>query len=391
MKKYTLFFLFLLGFFSTSQISFGATPAYDNSGSKSCGASSSCTQAFTTTGSDILVYVSITTSGSFVGTLNTLTYGGDAMTIVNTNNYAVAGLGKMFSAYIVGAKSGANNIVATFSGSTNIYMTFISYTGAKVYDTASESKNEGSVTVFSPSLTTTKDKCLVIGGTWTSGSDPSASTSTVRRFLWSSYAMGFFDNNSSKTPAGLVTLNATTGVGNVWGTQNISVCESQPIPIPVLTSSDPTFGLTNSDLTLSIVGENFTPNTKSALRLENGFGTIGTTTLQTTVNSSTSITSFVTSTVLTMSQFSLLSLTDVSGNATNTISFQVRDVLSSSSDDMINLTTSTLSEYTEKCETVNGVTGCYRPLDVYNSLLIDFAIVFVIIIIGIVAFKKFSK
>jgi len=151
----------LLALFLFPSISYGAI-AFDSESSSGSQTSSSATWSHTVSGSDTILFVSGMVRPA--GTVSSITYNGDAMTLVNaTDNYLNSDVVYLY--YLVNPDAGTHNIVATLSGSYLNVWESASYTG--VLQTApvtsySSDRGDGSSNNFTITASTTVANSWVI-------------------------------------------------------------------------------------------------------------------------------------------------------------------------------------------------------------------------------------
>ena len=193
--------------------------------SKYAAASTSLTWAHDTTNVDFLV---VNASCSLTGSPTlSATYNGVAMTKHPDAPKYNSGTGTqyMFYAFIASGDRGNNNIVVSCSGTKNIYGNSAGYSGVVEFDTSGYLLDEVGNTTFNISLTSVKDRCWHIACIDNENTEPTAGTRTTRRTSGGD-AKSIMDSNSIKSPAGSVTLQATTGSSIKWNGFIISVTDT---------------------------------------------------------------------------------------------------------------------------------------------------------------------
>ncbi len=170
-----------------------------------------------------------TTSDNVTG----ITYGGVAMTRINTvtrNNVTVDDPARNYLYYLVNPSTGANNVVISSSGSVGFSSLSASYTGASqtgVPDASNTNAHTGADVSDSitTSVTTNADNCWAICTIDNNSSNSvTANGGTTLRCGTASYTMG--DNNAAKTPAGSVSLGASAFTASA----NSSACMASFAP-----------------------------------------------------------------------------------------------------------------------------------------------------------------
>lgn len=167
--------------------------AYVN-GANSSTTATSLTYAVDCTGANILLVGFILSSG----TPSTVTYNGVSMTQATSTSTT-------YVYYLVSPASGSNNVVITPSGSTTINSCAVCYSGAETTGQPDATNSASSLVIGSVSVnvTTVADNCWVaaFGSCSTVETLTRVSSGATRQ---SRSGAIFFDNNTSKTPAGSV-------------------------------------------------------------------------------------------------------------------------------------------------------------------------------------------
>lgn len=188
--------------------------AYDNSSySQASGEATTFSLNHTASGSNLIAFVGVNSNDA---TITGVTYGGVAMTLVNS----VSSLNSSLKLYCLhGVTAGSSSVVVSSSVSTYMRLTVVTYSGAKQSSTVDNSGTQSSTgggSEFSQSLTTVADNCYV--GLFCFLDGPryivAGSGTTVRT---TNNFGNFADSNSQITPAGSKTLNIIANGGNYWG------------------------------------------------------------------------------------------------------------------------------------------------------------------------------
>jgi hypothetical protein len=201
--------------------------AYDNSGqTNSASGSGTITISYTVTGSNtFLVIRCYTDSGS--DHISGITYAGVTMTehakqTLSSGNY-------VYTYVLLGATTGANDIVITRSGTTAVLSTYSSYTGvlqsgfpdATVSDTGTTTGN------ITKSITTVLNNCWVISTYCAAEADSpitAGSGNTLRQSLVSGAISAILDSNGPVAPAGnFDSIINKDAAGVRWGRNNFSI------------------------------------------------------------------------------------------------------------------------------------------------------------------------
>lgn len=181
------------------------------------GSGSSVTYSHTCSGSDRILFVSAFAPYPGTGSTTGVTYGGVAMTKVDSNKPQANWDFSLW--YLVNPASGANNVVCTSSGSvsgTNYNSLAVSYTGAsQTGQPDGSAKANGASTTLNQSVTTTADNSWVVGAAISGAGAPTASTGVTSRGNIGFCRIG--DSNAPKTPAGSYSMTYTTGSADNWG------------------------------------------------------------------------------------------------------------------------------------------------------------------------------
>lgn len=171
------------------------------------------TQSFTNTaGNFVLVCFTLSAGDTATG----VTYGGQSMTqwskIFHTTNNA-----ELYIYALPAAPTGSNNIVVTFTGgSKSLRVLALSYSGVlnSITPDAVNTGTPANGVSMAGTVTTVTDNCWVVLFPYGNNSI-SATSGCVPRSSASNPAT--FDNNSSKSPAGLVTETVNTGgTSSAW-------------------------------------------------------------------------------------------------------------------------------------------------------------------------------
>ncbi len=190
--------------------------AFDAASTGTAGTSTSITVAHTCTGSDRILFVGIATFDSGGGQqVSGVTYNGVAMTQIGTRR--VAGNLDNTLWYLIAPATGTNNIVASYASQAEVYLVAASYTGAKQtgQPDATAGNSGQSASAITAVVTTIADNCWVVMSATCNSLGLAAGASTTSRTEASpNDAIGFYDNNAAKTPAGAVTLTATGNATN---------------------------------------------------------------------------------------------------------------------------------------------------------------------------------
>ncbi len=173
--------------------------------------STSITVSHTCTGNNLILFVGVGTFDSSAGQkVSGVTYNGVAMTQIGTRR--VAGSLDNTLWYLINPATGTHDIVASYASQNECYLVAASYTGAKqTGQPDATAGNAGqSSTAITAVVTTVADNCwVVMSATCNSLGLAAGASTTMRVSATPNDAIGFFDNNAAKTPAGAVTLTAT--------------------------------------------------------------------------------------------------------------------------------------------------------------------------------------
>lgn len=181
--------------------------AYDNASGSSTGSASSLTYSHTCSGSNRILFVFVCRFNT--QTISSVTYGGVTCTFIAEST--VAGSEPVAVYYLVAPATGANNVVITLSGASFIFASSSSYTGAKQTGQPDGSATgKATSTSHAISVTTTADNCWGVAAYRAEGDGAtSAGAGTTLRYNIAGGTQ-LYDSNGPKTPAGSLTLTATS-------------------------------------------------------------------------------------------------------------------------------------------------------------------------------------
>lgn len=175
--------------------------SFDRATESGGGVGSSATFSHTTSGTNRMLFVGLSINTS--RTVSSVTYGGVAMTKINTQS---SGGITCELWYLINPTVGANNVVATFSGSGTYDVIAASYAGVRQSNQPDgQSANNTSGTSIANTITSTRDLCWHCAYACGSGATSAGASTTERS--GSGFSYGFFDSNAAITPAGSNTLN----------------------------------------------------------------------------------------------------------------------------------------------------------------------------------------
>ena len=184
--------------------------AFDNSLARTNG-TTSVTVAFTITGTDTAIVVTV----EHTGTISSVTYAGTNLTKVGTVA-AHGGIGEALTSWIlVGTSTGSNNIIATCSAGADVNVMAVSYTGVNsgggtggsdASNTASLDNVSGNQTL---ATTTASDNAWIVLGVRSEQAASVVTNVTYRQSTADVATIG--DTNAAITPAGSTnqTINTT--------------------------------------------------------------------------------------------------------------------------------------------------------------------------------------
>lgn len=176
------------------------------------------TQAHTTAGDDRYIFFHLYVGTS--ATPSTITYGGVALSLIQTFAMTGAAAGQYIRTYgLVNPASGSNNAVVTFGTSPGFYVSIVSYTGVDQTNPIDTSGNNGTspTTSLTTTLTTTADNCWLVGYAYMNGSLAAGANTTLRGGSVSGVLQAM-DTNAAQTPPGnhsLTTTGANAFAGHV--------------------------------------------------------------------------------------------------------------------------------------------------------------------------------
>lgn len=177
--------------------------AYDNASGSSTGSASSLTYSHTNAGNIIIPFV----CRGNTRTISSVTYAGVSCTFVVEST--VAGSQPVAAYYLLAPAAGANNVVVTLSGATFMFSSCASYTGAKQSGQPDGSASgKANSTSHAISVTTTADNCWGVAAYRAEGNGITAAGAGTT--LRNNSGIQLYDSNGPKTPAGSLTLTATS-------------------------------------------------------------------------------------------------------------------------------------------------------------------------------------
>lgn len=182
------------------------------------------TYSHTCSGNNRILFVSIVVYGGDTDRINSVTYGGVAMTeLIQVQGNLGGTIHHLY--YLVAPASGANNVIINASTSISVDTHAASYTGVRQTSPVPTFDGfntiGGSASIITLDLTTTEANCWLVGGGWENlGSTITGGTGTTVRHAGSSTAWG---DSGGVVPIGAQTLNfnmggvedQSTGVGAV--------------------------------------------------------------------------------------------------------------------------------------------------------------------------------
>lgn len=181
-----------------------STIDFDNAVDLGNSSSGSLTTAFTTTGSNRMLFVG-GWGGTGASNWTGVTYNGVAMTKVGERQ--VSGDRWVYLYMLAAPASGSHNIVISESGVAGIDAWAASYTGANQVSTPDASAvANATATNTSASVTTIANNCWTIMSYKQAGAGGTAGSGTVQRINTANGSQ-IYDSNSATTPAGVSTLN----------------------------------------------------------------------------------------------------------------------------------------------------------------------------------------
>ncbi len=164
----------------------------------------STTHAHTTSGSDRAILVGVNNDSSEA--TDTVTYAAVSLTEQAENIITSSTTQKISLWHLLGAATGANNVVASYSGTCNPSLGAISYTGVlgSIPDASNNDNQCQTCDSLSTAVTTVDDNCLVVLIARSDGA-MSAGAGTTERTA-DATAFDFYEGDALVTPAGSDTL-----------------------------------------------------------------------------------------------------------------------------------------------------------------------------------------
>lgn len=190
--------------------------AYSSSASSQNSGSTSLTYALNNaSGNFLLVGVADNTATST--NVTGVTYGGVAMTLITSILKSASNPFYIHLYYLARPLLGSNNVVVSrTSGSGDLYSIASSYSGVfyNVIDAYNTTTRDGAGSTFTETITSILDNCWAASIVFNDYGGLSANTGSERQVL--SGAVGFYDTNTPKTPAGSISLvqNNTSNAAN---------------------------------------------------------------------------------------------------------------------------------------------------------------------------------
>lgn len=183
--------------------------AFDTSKDLGTTSTAALTSSYTTTGSNITLYVTVLVS-PISDTITSVTFNGVGLTQVD--KFSATGLGFIYQYILTNAPATTANIVVTSSVATFIGALASSYTGTSASQPAGHSVNNqaSSTSSFSPSVLTTSDNSWLVTGVYNAATAVSAGSVATLRQTDAGVGSGLLDSNAAKSPTGTYTLQATT-------------------------------------------------------------------------------------------------------------------------------------------------------------------------------------
>lgn len=186
--------------------------AFDTANSQYTGSGTTNTISMTLGASaDILIAFAMGVGRNVTG----ITWNGVAMTQFATVTSS-AGDFRSYGFYLLAPATGTHNLISTISSSGETYLGGISYSGAKQSgqpDASATSNPVGAGTSLVQSVTTVADNswtaCIMLGD----AGGVAAGTGSTQRASILNGALGFFDSNGAKTPAGSTSMTQTCNSG----------------------------------------------------------------------------------------------------------------------------------------------------------------------------------
>lgn len=188
--------------------------AFDNA-SNFAGPASPATIAFTTAGTDRVLFVGVQVAAA--GSISAIAYNGVALTKIAERTSANISATLQIWA-LANPASGANNLTITFTGA--ILVRIVSYTGAPgVVFKETGFDDQASATALAVTVTTTLDNCWVVGAFRNNLDNAAAAgAGTTLRAIDGAQSFIMGDSNAVVHPAGSKTLNYTwTGLTTAAG------------------------------------------------------------------------------------------------------------------------------------------------------------------------------
>ena len=215
--------------------------AFDSATNGGSATATSLTYSHTVSGTNTFLYVTILGRVGATSLITGVTYAGVAMTYRDGSQVAPADR-FLETWYLVGASTGANNIVISASGSDFIASNCVSYNGVSQGSLDATNTNfQATGTPNTNTVTTvTNSAWHIMGGANASGTPTAGTGSTIRSTANGNMAM--FDGNGAITPVGSNSIGMT-GMNSSFGSGTIGIAIA-PATTYVIACSVGTFVLT---------------------------------------------------------------------------------------------------------------------------------------------------
>jgi hypothetical protein len=190
------------------------TIAFSNSADLGQVTATSHTAAFTCSGSNRILWVTVAGDPT-IDRITGVTYDGVAMDLVEKRAPGDSNNAWLYLFVLVAPALGSNNVVVTASASSYIEAIAAAYTGVSQVDqpdNSAQSQSPGLQQTYSSSITPVANGCWVVcaWNAYAFGNAPSAGTATTLRQVGAfGNAVAFFDSNGAVTPAAPRSLEST--------------------------------------------------------------------------------------------------------------------------------------------------------------------------------------
>ena len=210
-------------------------------------ATSGASWSHTCTGSDLFLVVAVRSTRSDVSA----TYNSVSMNELSRLLYNSSSI-YLYTFYLLNPATGANTVAISAGVAHNDGGVSVSYTGVASIDSTGNNAENGTGTSFTATMSTVNDNSRVIVSAGT-GDAQSAGTGCVQRAQGGGggSAVGLYDNNANKTPAGSVSETVNINSSQKYAYQIFSI--KNKLIADTMTASNGSYTYTGKNVTLARV------------------------------------------------------------------------------------------------------------------------------------------